>query len=184
MRSRTCRRYPSGSRPLRQLAACRRAPTPLAVGRCVSSREVAFRCGLVHCVRQTSAWIGSAAHLHHAILGHLAICATTNRHPLTLLYRSWTRIYAACLCRARNSAARNRPQRRQRQRRFAWSTLRLSGVRKWPLPQIPGMAMDSTAAGLFAFAEEIPRARSPGSPPDARSRHRVADQISVGQHTA
>jgi hypothetical protein len=94
------------------------------------------------------------------------------------------RIYAAGLSRTRNSAARNRPQRRQRQRRFAWSTLRLSGVRKWPLPQIPGMAMDSTAAGLFAFAEEIPRARWPGSPPDARSRHRVADQISVGQHTA
>ena len=56
---------------------------------------------------------------------------------------SWTRIYAATLCRARNSAARVRPQRRQRQRRFAWPTFRLSGVSKWPLPQIPGMVMGS-----------------------------------------
>ena len=93
--------------------------------------------------RKTSVWIGSAEHLHHAILGHLAICAATNRRPLGLLSRSWTRIYAAGLCRARNSAARTRPQRRQRQRRFAWSTFRLSGVSKWPLPQILGMAMGS-----------------------------------------
>src|SRR6185312_6259747 len=43
----------------------------------------------------------------------------------------------------RNSAARARPQRRQRQRRVAWSTFRLSSVSKWPLPQKSGMAMDS-----------------------------------------
>jgi hypothetical protein len=38
-------------------------------------------------------------HLHCVGLGHLAICAATNRHPLGLLYRSWTRIYVAGLCR-------------------------------------------------------------------------------------
>lgn len=52
-------------------------------------------------------------------------------------------IYAAGLCRARNSAARARPQRRQRQRRLALSTFRLSGVSEWPLPQISGMRMGS-----------------------------------------
>jgi hypothetical protein len=87
--------------------------------------------------------MGSARHLHHASLGHLAICAATTRRPSGLLYGSWTRIYAASLCRARNSAARARPQRRQRQRRFAWSIFRLSGVSKWPLPQIAGTAMGS-----------------------------------------
>ena len=106
-------------------------------------RDVAFRCAWVHRRRKTSVWIGSAEHLHHAIPGHLAVCAATNRRPLGLLSRTWTRIYAAGLCRTRDSAARARPQRRQRQRRFAWSTFRLSGVSKWPLPQIPGMAMGS-----------------------------------------
>src|SRR5215469_17007454 len=43
--------------------------------------------------------------------------------------------------RDRNLAARARPQRRQRQLRFAWSTFKLSGVSKWPLPQTSGMAM-------------------------------------------
>jgi hypothetical protein len=38
--------------------------------------------------------------------------------------------------RTRNSAARFRPQRRR-----PWSTFRLSGVSRWPLPQIPGMVM-------------------------------------------
>jgi hypothetical protein len=94
---------------------------------------------LVHRVRQTSA----ARHLHHVGLGHPAICATTNRRPLKLLYRSWTSIHAAALCRARNAADRTRPQLRQRQRRFVWSTFRLSGVSKWPLPQILGMVMRS-----------------------------------------
>lgn len=32
-------------------------------------------------------WIGSGEHLHHVILGHLAICAATNPHPLGLAYR-------------------------------------------------------------------------------------------------
>jgi hypothetical protein len=86
---------------------------------------------------------GSARHRHHAGLGYLAICAATNPSPPGLLYRSWTRIYAADLCRSRNSAARARPQRRQRQRRFAGSTFRVSGVSKWPLPQILGTAMGS-----------------------------------------
>ena len=62
---------------------------------------------------------------------------------IALLSRLWTRLYAAGLCLARNSAARVRPQRRQRQRRFAWSAFRLSGVSKWPLAQISGIAMGS-----------------------------------------
>ena len=60
---------------------------------------------------------------------------------ITLSFMDQT--YAAGLCRARNSAARARPQRRQRQRRVAWSTLRFSGVSKWPLPQMAGMATGS-----------------------------------------
>ena len=38
----------------------------------------------MHRVRKTSVWIRSARHLHHASLGHLAICAATNRHPVGL----------------------------------------------------------------------------------------------------
>jgi hypothetical protein len=109
----------------------------------LSSRDVAFRCALVHRRRKASVWIRSAGHLRHAFLGHFSIFAATNRRPRELLYHSCTRIYAASLCRARNSAARARPQRRQRQRRFAWSTFRLSGVSGWPLPQTPGMTMGS-----------------------------------------
>jgi hypothetical protein len=112
-------------------------------GRLAAGATLPFRCGLVHRVQQTAVWIGSARHLHHAGLGHLAICAAANRRPHGLFCRSWTRIYAAGLCRARNWGARARPQRPQHQRRFAWSTFRLSDVSKWPLPQLSGMAMGS-----------------------------------------
>jgi hypothetical protein len=105
--------------------------------------DVAFRCALVRRCPKISVRIGRQSTLHHAFLGYLAIYATTNRRPLGLLSRSWTRIYAAGLCRARNSAARTRPQRRQRQRRIARSTFRLSGVSRWPLPQISGIDMGS-----------------------------------------
>jgi hypothetical protein len=44
----------------------------------------------------------SATHLRHANRGYLATCVATSRRPLELLYRSWTRIYAAGLCRVRN----------------------------------------------------------------------------------
>ena len=110
-------------------------------------RSMAGRCIPVRYdtdARNTSGWTRSARHLHHAVLGYVAVCAATNRRPPGLPYRSWTRLYAAGLCRARNSAhARARPQHRQRQRRFAWSTFRSLGVRKWPLPQILGMAIGS-----------------------------------------
>ena len=45
-------------------------------------------------------------------------------------------VYATGLCRAR-------PQRRQRERRFDWSTFKSSGVSKWPFPQIQGMVIGS-----------------------------------------
>lgn len=107
---------------------------------CVTLRSGALWCTAV---RGTSVRIESAAYAQHAFLGHLALCAATNRRPLGLLSCAWTRIYATALCRFRNPTARARPQRRQRQRHFASSTFRLSGVSRWPLPQISGMAMDS-----------------------------------------
>lgn len=58
-------------------------------------------------------WTGRRGSLQYAGRGHLAICAATTGHPLGLPYRSWTRIYATRLCRARNAAARVRPQRRR-----------------------------------------------------------------------
>ena len=109
-------------------------------------RSMAGRCIPVRYdtdARNTSGWTRSARHLHHAGLGLLAISGATNPRSPGLLYRPWISIYAAPLCRARNSAARALPQQRQRQRRFAWSTFRLSGVSKWPVPQIWGMAMGS-----------------------------------------
>ena len=120
-------RLPPRTIPFRRQVIARRC-IPLRVG---ASRSEDFRLD------------GLGEALHHAGLGQLAICAATDGRPLGLVYRSWTRIYAAALCRARNAAARARPQRRQRQRPFAWSTFRLSGVSKWPLSQIPGMTMGS-----------------------------------------
>ena len=127
------------------LADRRRAIAPLAASR-NEDAYVARRCIPLHfgaSLSVDSCLDGSTGHLHQASLGHLVICAATNLRPAGLLCRSWTSIYTAELCRDRNSAARARPQRRQRQRRFSWSTFRLSGVSKWPLPQISGMAMGS-----------------------------------------
>ena len=128
---------------IRDSPPCHRQPLSSAtrtIMRMVARRRISLRFGALR--PQGAELAESAEHLHHAFLGHLGIFAATNGYAPGLLCRSWTGIYAT-LCRARNSAARARPQRRQRQRRLAWSTFRLSGVSKWPFQQMPGMVMGS-----------------------------------------
>ena len=146
--------------------------------RVITRRGIPLRFGASR--RKTSVWIGSVRHLHNASRGHLAICAATNRRPRGLVSHSWTSISAAGLCRARNSAARARPQRRQRQRRFAWSTFRLSGVSKWPLPQIPGIAMGSLIRSREKHSTSVLVAPKHAPATNFNGLHRRAPDCVVG----
>jgi hypothetical protein len=108
-------------------------------GRCTSSRQVAFGASLSEDPR-----LGRPARTPAPCASGLSRNLRDYESASTWFTLSFMeQIYAAGLCLARKSAARARPQRRQRQRRLDWSTFRLSGISKWPLPQIPGMAMGS-----------------------------------------